>query len=114
MDFNSDIYIKVENNKMVPWTLQEEVDFISNQIQDQDLRALYLYYYEQYSKPQAPIFNGDGVVPFTNWFEIYYNDYETEALADVVCDIIYKTAEVVYKRAQTQLRLNKLNEDFKH
>ena len=98
---------------MEPWTLKEEVDFVSNQIQDPDLKALYLYYYEQYSKPQAPIFNSDGVVSFTTWFEGYYNDYETETLANVVIDIINKTADLVYKRAQTELRLLQLNEDFR-
>ena len=99
----SHTFFKVENKQMVLWTLKEEVDFVSNQIQDPDLRALYLYYYKQYSKPQAPIFNSDGEVDFNTWFEGYYNDYETETLTKVVNDIINKTADLVYKKAQVKL-----------
>ena len=89
--FDSERYYKIENDKIISLTLEEEVSYVSSKIKDKDLRTLYLYYYNKYTAPDAQIFvYPDGFVEFNQWYEEYYDDYETEALAKVVHSILPK------------------------
>lgn len=111
---NSYKFYKVENNQIVCCTLKEEVAFVASQIKDNDLRDLYLYYYNQYIKPNAPIWVfPDGAIEFNDWYEDFYDDYETDALVKVVNDILSKTAgDISYKKAQVELKKIQANQDF--
>jgi len=115
--FDSQRYYKIENNNTTRLTLEEEVVLVSSKIQDKDLRALYLYYYNQYIQPNAPIWSyPDGSAEFNVWYEEYYDDYETEALVKIVSGILPKTAgaidTITYKNIQVKLRELKANKDF--
>lgn len=107
-------YYKVEDNQIVCCTLKDEVSFVSSQIQDPDLRALYLYYYNAYIQPNAPIWSfPEGAAEFNDWYEEFYDDYETEALVKVVYGILSKTAgDISYKKAQAELKVIQANQDF--
>ena len=115
--FNSRKYYKIENNKIISLTLEEEVEFVSSKIKDKDLRDLYLYYYNKYTAPDAPIWNyPDGEIEFNQWYEGYYDDYETEALAKIVHSILPKKIgaidDITFKNIQVKLRELKANKDF--
>ena len=110
-------YYKIENNNTTRLKLEEEVALVSSKIQDKDLRALYLYYYNQYIQPNAPIWSyPDGCTEFNTWYEEFYDDYETEALVNIVSDILTKTAgaidTITYKRIQAKLKELNANKDF--
>ena len=116
--FNSKRYYKIENDKIISLTLEEEVDYVSSKIKDKDLRDLYLYYYNKYTAPDAQIWvYPDGFVEFNQWYEEYYDDYETEALSKIVHSILPKKPgaidEITFKNIQVKLRELKAKEDFK-
>ena len=121
MEMYSQRYYKPEINnnttRFTHLTLEEEVVLVSSKIQDKDLRELYLYYYNQYIQPNAPIWSyPEGYAEFNEWYEEYYDDYETEALVKIVSDILLKTAgdidTITYKNIQVKLRELKANKDF--
>lgn len=115
--FDSERYYKIENDKIIGLTLEEEVAFVSSQIKDKDLRDLYLYYYNRYTAPDAQIFvYPDGFVEFNAWYEGFYDDYETEALVKIVSGILPKKPgaidDITFKNIQVKLRELKSNKDF--
>ena len=116
--FDSERYYKIENDKIISLTLEEEVAFVSSKIKDKDLRDLYLYYYNKYTAPDAQIWvYPDGFVEFNQWYEEYYDDYETEALSKVVHSILPKKYpgaidDITFKNIKVKLRELKANKDF--
>lgn len=115
--FYSERYYKIENDNITHLTLEEEVSFVSSKIKDKDLRELYLYYYNQYIKPEACIWRyPDGLIDFNAWYEETYDDYETEALVKIVSGILPKKPgaidEITLKNIQVKLRELKANKDF--
>lgn len=115
--FDSERYYKIENDKIISLTLEEEVEFVSSKIQDKDLRDLYLYYYNKYTAPDAQIcVYPDGFVEFNAWYEGYYDDYETEALVKIVSGILPKKPgaidDITFKNIQVKLKELKANKDF--
>ena len=116
--FDSERYYKIENDKIISLTLEEEVSYVSSKIKDKDLRDLYLYYYNKYTALDAPICAyPDGFVEFNAWYEGFYDDYETEALSKIVHSILPKNQgaidEITFKKIQVKLRELKANKDFK-
>lgn len=116
--YDSERFYKIENDKIISLTLEEEVEFVSSQIQDKDLRDLYLYYYNKYTAPNAEIcVYPDGFVEFNQWYEGYYDDYETEALSKIVHSILPKKYpgaidDITFKNIQVKLKELKANKDF--
>ena len=115
--FESQKYYKLENGNITHLTLEEEVNFVSSQIKDKDLRELYLYYYNKYIQPNAPVWRyPDGLIEFNVWYEESYDDYETEALAKVVHSILPKKVgaidDITFKNIQVKLKELKANKDF--
>ena len=115
--FDSEKYYKIENDKIIRLTLEEEVSYVSSKIKDKDLRALYLYYYNKYTEPNAQIWvYPEGFVEFNAWYEGFYDDYETEALSKIVHSILPKKPgaidEITFKKIQVKLRELKANKDF--